>query len=261
MKKAFENELVRALMRLDIDLWSDTVKVNMQPQILSDDFDDNMGNTNIAIVVLNKSFLADKVCVQKLKTLLKYKTIDIFWILNKTESTFACEMLKNDIDDIENLLEQGIVYDAEEGISNIATDLGLNIFSMKKNTGERISTGINALDYLLNGGLIKGSSINIIGSSGTGKTTLSVQIQKNVLESGLACLYITYSEAPRNILQRFKDLGCDIKKYIQEGKFKIYEICSAVGYNSSQYFSQAFYKKTGMFPTEYSRQGGRKNEN
>lgn len=51
------------------------------------------------------------------------------------------------------------------------------------------------------------------------------------------------------------------KKMMDEGKYKIYEICSAVGYNSSQYFSQAFYKKTGMFPTEYSRQGGRKNEN
>ena len=51
------------------------------------------------------------------------------------------------------------------------------------------------------------------------------------------------------------------KKMMDEGKYKIYEICSAVGYNSSQYFSQAFYKKTGMFPTEYSRQGGRQNEN
>lgn len=51
------------------------------------------------------------------------------------------------------------------------------------------------------------------------------------------------------------------KKMMDEGKYKIYEICSAVGYNSSQYFSQAFYKRTGMFPTEYSRQGGRKNEN
>ena len=51
------------------------------------------------------------------------------------------------------------------------------------------------------------------------------------------------------------------KKMMDDGKYKIYEICSAVGYNSSQYFSQAFYKKTGMFPTEYSKKGGRKNEN
>ena len=50
------------------------------------------------------------------------------------------------------------------------------------------------------------------------------------------------------------------KKMMEDGNYKIYEICSAVGYNSSQYFSQAFYKKTGMFPTEYSKKGGRKNE-
>ena len=49
-------------------------------------------------------------------------------------------------------------------------------------------------------------------------------------------------------------------RYQEDGNYKIYEICSAVGYNSSQYFSQAFYKKTGMFPTEYSKKGGRKNE-
>lgn len=50
------------------------------------------------------------------------------------------------------------------------------------------------------------------------------------------------------------------KRMMDDGNYKIYEICSAVGYNSSQYFSQAFYKKTGMFPTEYSKKGGRKNE-
>ena len=50
------------------------------------------------------------------------------------------------------------------------------------------------------------------------------------------------------------------KQMMEDGNYKIYEICSAVGYNSSQYFSQAFYKKTGMFPTEYSKKGGRKNE-
>ncbi|MDD2958440.1 MAG: response regulator [Lachnospiraceae bacterium] len=41
------------------------------------------------------------------------------------------------------------------------------------------------------------------------------------------------------------------KKLIERGNYKIYEICSQVGYHSSQYFSQAFYKKVGMFPTEY----------
>ena len=47
---------------------------------------------------------------------------------------------------------------------------------------------------------------------------------------------------------------------MDEGNYKIYEICAEVGYHSSQYFSQAFYKRTGMFPTEYLKNGGRKNE-
>ncbi len=69
-----------------------------------------------------------------------------------------------------------------------------------------------------------------------------------------------------------KETGVNLKSYItdvrieaaknmmDEGNYKIYEICAAVGYHSSQYFSQAFYKKTGMFPTEYLKNGGRKNE-
>ena len=32
-----------------------------------------------------------------------------------------------------------------------------------------------------------------------------------------------------------------------------YEISQAVGYRSSQYFSQAFQKKTGIFPKDYRR--------
>lgn len=41
------------------------------------------------------------------------------------------------------------------------------------------------------------------------------------------------------------------KRLMEKGNYRIYEICSEVGYHSSQYFSQAFYKKVGMFPTEY----------
>lgn len=62
-----------------------------------------------------------------------------------------------------------------------------------------------------------------------------------------------------------KEAGCTLKSYItdkriqeakrliEKGSYKIYEIGSMVGYHSSQYFSQAFYKKVGMFPTEYQK--------
>lgn len=48
------------------------------------------------------------------------------------------------------------------------------------------------------------------------------------------------------------------KSLLEEGELKVYEISSAVGYQSSQYFSQVFYKQTGIYPTEY--QKGKKSD-
>lgn len=49
------------------------------------------------------------------------------------------------------------------------------------------------------------------------------------------------------------------KRLLRKSHDKIYTICTAVGYQSSQYFSQVFYKKVGMYPAEY-RKGGRSEE-
>lgn len=46
------------------------------------------------------------------------------------------------------------------------------------------------------------------------------------------------------------------KRMLRSGHAKIYEISTAVGYQTSQYFSQVFYKKVGMFPAEYRKNGG-----
>lgn len=41
------------------------------------------------------------------------------------------------------------------------------------------------------------------------------------------------------------------KKMIDSGNYHIYEVAEATGYRSSQYFSQAFQKKTGIFAKDY----------
>lgn len=43
------------------------------------------------------------------------------------------------------------------------------------------------------------------------------------------------------------------KKLLSEGEMKIYEVSFAVGYQSSQYFSQIFLKMTGIFPTDWQK--------
>ena len=47
----------------------------------------------------------------------------------------------------------------------------------------------------------------------------------------------------------------EAKRLLRTGHAKIYEICTAVGYPNSQYFSQVFYKKVGMYPAEYRKTG------
>ncbi len=43
----------------------------------------------------------------------------------------------------------------------------------------------------------------------------------------------------------------EAKKLLKKDYMKIYEICTATGYQSSQYFSQVFFKKVGVYPAEY----------
>lgn len=49
----------------------------------------------------------------------------------------------------------------------------------------------------------------------------------------------------------------EAKKLLNEGEMKIYEISQAVGYQSSQYFSQIFYKMTGTYPTNWQKDNRR----
>lgn len=46
------------------------------------------------------------------------------------------------------------------------------------------------------------------------------------------------------------------KRQLDAGNGKIYEIGISVGYQSSQYFSQVFYRKVGVSPNDYRRYGG-----
>ena len=45
----------------------------------------------------------------------------------------------------------------------------------------------------------------------------------------------------------------EAKRLLHESDRKVYDISSAVGYQSSQYFSQVFYKITGVYPAEYQK--------
>jgi KaiC/GvpD/RAD55 family RecA-like ATPase len=80
------------------------------------------------------------------------------------------------------------------------------------NNSERISSGIEGLDVLLHGGMIKNSINSIVGSSGTGKTTFALAYVYQGLLEGDHILYLSFEEPPSKLLLEAKSLGIKIKE-------------------------------------------------
>lgn len=66
-------------------------------------------------------------------------------------------------------------------------------------TGERSKTGVQGLDDILHGGLIRNRLYLIHGDPGAGKTTLSMQYLLQGIREGENCLYISLSETEEEL--------------------------------------------------------------
>lgn len=77
---------------------------------------------------------------------------------------------------------------------------------------DRISSGIEGLNKLLQGGLIKNSINSIVGSSGTGKTTVALAYVYQGLLEGDHILYLSFEETPSKLLAEAEALGIKIKE-------------------------------------------------
>lgn len=71
----------------------------------------------------------------------------------------------------------------------------------------RTKTGMEELDRVLGGGLVKGSLILVGGDPGIGKSTLLLQVCKNVCDKGLKMLYISGEESMQQIKLRANRMG------------------------------------------------------
>ena len=238
-KKSFEYKLANEIQRNGFDLWSQVIDVTLGDYDLYNDMDDKLGDTTVAIVVIDENF--ENEAKEFFMEAVRYSTISFVFVLNNvSKMEFKENILKNN-PTLNEKVNWNVVFEKNDGLKNITSNIGIYISKINKDIKERVSTGIPALDYLLAGGLIKASACNIIGPSGSGKTTLGLQFQKAGLEAGYGCLFITYSEAPIKILRRMEELGCDITNYINNGKYRIYdsysslngltseEVCESVG--------------------------------
>lgn len=69
---------------------------------------------------------------------------------------------------------------------------------------DKVSTGISALDHILDGGLPKGSTILLVGRPGTGKTILAHQMMFQNADNENNVLYLTTLSEPQIKIMKFQ---------------------------------------------------------
>ncbi len=85
----------------------------------------------------------------------------------------------------------------------------------------RVRTGIPGLDSLLQGGLPKGSSTMLAGSSGTGKTMICLQFLAKALQGQGPTLYITLREPPSSLIREAESIGLPLAVFLDRGLLQI----------------------------------------
>lgn len=81
---------------------------------------------------------------------------------------------------------------------------------------ERVQLGIEGLDSMMGGGLLKDSICAIVGSYGTGKTTFALQYIFEGLKSGETCIYISLEEREEMIFATIRNKGWDFESYLNK---------------------------------------------
>ncbi len=93
-------------------------------------------------------------------------------------------------------------------------------------TIERISTGIPALDALIEGGIPKGFTVLVAGSPGTGKTILTTHFLYDGLLKGEGALYVSFSESKNQFYENFDRFGMRFSDFERDNKFAYLDFAS-----------------------------------
>ena len=113
---------------------------------------------------------------------------------------------------------------------------------------ERIPTGINGLDGLIEGGLLRGDVHLLVGGPGTGKTILASRFVYNAVKNlGERAVYATFEESSDFFKRNQAKLGIDFAPLEDEDKVKIIdlEILRGKGLESNIAFLLDLVNKSG----------------
>lgn len=93
------------------------------------------------------------------------------------------------------------------GKANITVAKPQTLSSIAIDEEQRTSSGMPELDRVLGGGIVKGSMVLVGGDPGIGKSTLLLQVCKNLADQQVSVLYISGEESLHQIKMRAKRIG------------------------------------------------------
>lgn len=88
-------------------------------------------------------------------------------------------------------------------------------------SSEMVSFGIPSWDKLIAGGVVKGSSTNLLGNPGIGKTLMGLHFIRQGLQEKQNCLILGFYESPPRLVEKAKKVGIDFTKALEEGSLEI----------------------------------------
>jgi len=93
---------------------------------------------------------------------------------------------------------------------------------------QRVSTGDEGLDSLIEGGFPRGSLILLAGNPGTGKTVLGTQfLYKGAVEHQEKGIYVSFAESRRKLLDNMsRHLEADLEELDREGKIRVLDFAT-----------------------------------
>lgn len=89
---------------------------------------------------------------------------------------------------------------------------------------QSVSSGIKELDQLFGGGLDRGTTTLILGTAGTGKSTLSLQYAAAMARRGERGILFAFDETRGLMLARARALGLDMEKHVQKKRITIQQV-------------------------------------
>jgi circadian clock protein KaiC len=91
-------------------------------------------------------------------------------------------------------------------------------------TEEKMPSGIDQLDALMGGGVLRGTSTLLTGPAGTGKTTLALQYVDAACTRGERCVLYEFDERINTLISRAKNMGMHLNQHIESGLLEIMQV-------------------------------------